>query len=100
MRQAVPPHGPVQRAADRVPAPRADDEQVTRLVGDGDEDRTGLAALHPCLYLQAAGYAAEAFVERNEGFKAFARGYLSDAAGVTVEAEGVFIKPAWAREAE
>jgi acyl-coenzyme A thioesterase PaaI-like protein len=43
---------------------------------------------------------AEAFVERNEGFKAFARGYLSDAAGVTAEAEGVFIKPAWAREAE
>ncbi len=43
---------------------------------------------------------AEAFVERNEGVKAFARGYLSDAAGVTVEAEGIFIKPAWAREAE
>jgi acyl-coenzyme A thioesterase PaaI-like protein len=43
---------------------------------------------------------AEAFVERSEGVKAFARGHLSDASGVTVEAEGVFIKPAWAREAE
>lgn len=43
---------------------------------------------------------AEAFVERSEGVKAFARGHLSDAAGVTVQAEGVFIKPAWAREAE
>jgi acyl-coenzyme A thioesterase PaaI-like protein len=43
---------------------------------------------------------AEAFIERSEGVKAFARGHLSDAAGVTVEAEGVFIKPAWAREAE
>jgi acyl-coenzyme A thioesterase PaaI-like protein len=43
---------------------------------------------------------AEAFIERSEGFKAFARGHLSDMAGVTVEAEGVFIKPAWAREAE
>jgi acyl-coenzyme A thioesterase PaaI-like protein len=43
---------------------------------------------------------AEAFVERSENVKAFARGYLSDAAGVTVEAEGIFIKPAWAREAE
>jgi acyl-coenzyme A thioesterase PaaI-like protein len=43
---------------------------------------------------------AEAFVEHSEGVKAFARGYLSDAAGVTVEAEGIFIKPAWAREAE
>ncbi|GFG68122.1 thioesterase [Mycobacterium kubicae] len=43
---------------------------------------------------------AEAFVERTEGVKAFARGHLSDAAGVTVEAEGVFIKPAWARDPE
>jgi acyl-coenzyme A thioesterase PaaI-like protein len=43
---------------------------------------------------------AEAFVERAEGVKAFARGHLSDRAGVTVEAEGVFIMPAWAREAE
>lgn len=43
---------------------------------------------------------ADAFVERSEGVKAFARGHLSDATGVTVEAEGVFIKPAWAREAE
>ncbi len=41
---------------------------------------------------------AEAIVERTEGVKAFARGELSDAAGVTVEAEGVFIMPAWARE--
>jgi acyl-coenzyme A thioesterase PaaI-like protein len=43
---------------------------------------------------------AEAYVERAEGFKAHARGHLSDAAGVTVEAEGLFIMPAWAREAE
>jgi acyl-coenzyme A thioesterase PaaI-like protein len=43
---------------------------------------------------------AEAFVERSEGIKTFAHGHLSDAAGATVEAEGVFIKPAWAREAE
>ncbi|MGB0970787.1 MAG: PaaI family thioesterase [Mycobacterium sp.] len=41
---------------------------------------------------------AEAFVERSDGVKTFARGYLKDAEGVTVEAEGVFIKPAWARE--
>jgi acyl-coenzyme A thioesterase PaaI-like protein len=42
---------------------------------------------------------AEAFVERTEGVKTFARGYLSDADGATVEAEGVFIRPAWARDA-
>jgi acyl-coenzyme A thioesterase PaaI-like protein len=40
---------------------------------------------------------AEAFIERTEGVKTFARGYLSDADGTTVEAEGVFIRPAWAR---
>ena len=42
---------------------------------------------------------AEAFIERTEGVKTFARGYLSDAEGTTVEAEGVFIRPAWARDA-
>jgi acyl-coenzyme A thioesterase PaaI-like protein len=40
---------------------------------------------------------AEAFVERTEGIKTFARGYLGDANGWTVEADGVFIMPAWAR---
>ena len=42
---------------------------------------------------------AEAFVERSEGVKTFARGYLMDADGTTVEADGVFIRPAWARDA-
>lgn len=42
----------------------------------------------------------EAWVDGKEGRKVFARGTISDAAGVTVEAEGVFIEPAWAREAE
>ena len=42
---------------------------------------------------------AEAAVERDEGVKTFAKGYLIDADGVTVEAEGVFIRPAWARDA-
>jgi acyl-coenzyme A thioesterase PaaI-like protein len=41
----------------------------------------------------------EAWVERTEGFKTYARGFLSDAQGTTVEAEGVFIMPAWARDA-
>ena len=42
---------------------------------------------------------AEACIERIDGVKTFARGYLSDAEGPTVEAEGVFIQPAWARDA-
>ena len=40
---------------------------------------------------------SEAWIDRREGAKVFARGYISDAAGITVEAEGVFIEPAWAR---
>lgn len=40
----------------------------------------------------------EAWIEREEGAKAFARGTISDANGVTVEADGVFIEPAWARD--
>jgi Thioesterase superfamily len=42
---------------------------------------------------------AEATVERTEEFKSFVSGHLSDAEGITVEAEGIFIKPAWARDA-
>jgi acyl-coenzyme A thioesterase PaaI-like protein len=41
---------------------------------------------------------AEAWVDRTEGVKTFAVGHLADAEGVTVEAEGVFIVPKWARE--
>lgn len=43
---------------------------------------------------------SEAWIDRAEGVKVFARGTISDAAGITVEAEGVFIEPAWAREAQ
>lgn len=41
---------------------------------------------------------AEAQIARVEGIKAFVVGHLADEDGVTVEAEGVFIKPRWARE--
>lgn len=40
----------------------------------------------------------EAWIERSEGIKTWARGHLMDAEGVTVEAEGLFILPRWARE--
>jgi acyl-coenzyme A thioesterase PaaI-like protein len=42
---------------------------------------------------------ADAAVERTEGVKSFVSGHLSDAEGITVEAEGIFIRPAWARDA-
>ncbi|BBY47451.1 thioesterase [Mycolicibacterium arabiense] len=39
----------------------------------------------------------EARIVRTEGVKTFAVGHIADADGVTVEAEGVFITPKWAR---
>jgi acyl-coenzyme A thioesterase PaaI-like protein len=41
---------------------------------------------------------AEATTTRIDGIKTFAAGYLADEEGVTVEAEGVFIQPRWARD--
>lgn len=41
----------------------------------------------------------EGRIDRVEGVKTFAKATLGDADGVTVEAEGVFILPRWAREA-
>ena len=40
----------------------------------------------------------EASVDRVEGVKTFVVGHIADAEGITVEAEGVFILPKWARE--
>jgi acyl-coenzyme A thioesterase PaaI-like protein len=42
---------------------------------------------------------AEAAIERTDGYKTFVSGHMCDADGKTVEAEGIFIKPAWARDA-
>ena len=41
---------------------------------------------------------AEAWIDRAEGYKTWAKGHLIGPEGVTVEAEGVFILPRWARE--
>jgi acyl-coenzyme A thioesterase PaaI-like protein len=40
---------------------------------------------------------AEARVIRRDGVKTFTAGHLADDEGITVEAEGVFIQPRWAR---
>ena len=42
---------------------------------------------------------SEAWIERVDGIKTWARGELHSADGLTVEAEGLFILPKWAREA-
>jgi Thioesterase superfamily len=43
---------------------------------------------------------ADAAVERTEGVKSFVSGHLSGPDGITVEAEGIFVTPSWARAAE
>jgi acyl-coenzyme A thioesterase PaaI-like protein len=53
-----------------------------------------------CRYLRATRLGAlhtEAAVERIDGVKTFAVGHLADDEGITVQAEGVFIVPKWAR---
>lgn len=40
----------------------------------------------------------EAMITRTDGVKTFCAGYISDAEGITVEAEGVFITPRWLRD--
>lgn len=41
---------------------------------------------------------AEAWIDRTEGIKTWAKGHVIGPDGITVEAEGVFILPKWARE--
>lgn len=41
----------------------------------------------------------ESWIERSEGIKTWAKGHIIGPDGVTVEAEGVFILPRWARAA-
>ena len=41
---------------------------------------------------------AEAIRTRTEGVKTYCTGHISDAEGITVEAEGVFIAPRWLRD--
>jgi acyl-coenzyme A thioesterase PaaI-like protein len=42
---------------------------------------------------------AEAWIDRSDGIKTWARGHIIGPQGVTVEAEGLFILPSWARKA-
>jgi acyl-coenzyme A thioesterase PaaI-like protein len=53
-----------------------------------------------CKYLRGTPLGrlrAEAWVDRVDGIKTYAKGFIADVDGPTVEAEGVFIKPQWAR---
>jgi acyl-coenzyme A thioesterase PaaI-like protein len=59
---------------------------------------TGTITLRYLRPTQLGRLHAEARITRTDGIKAFASGHLADEGGITVEAEGVFIQPKWARE--
>jgi acyl-coenzyme A thioesterase PaaI-like protein len=58
---------------------------------------TGTITLRYLRTTRLGSLRAEARIDRTEGVKTFAVGHLADDEGVTVQAEGVFIQPRWAR---
>lgn len=75
------------------------DHLLGEAASDGVNPRfTGTIILRYVRATRLGRLRAEARTTRTEGVKAFAAGFLADEEGVTVEAEGVFILPRWARE--
>ena len=59
---------------------------------------TGTISLRYLRPTRLGALRVEAAAERTEGVKTFAAGFISDAEGPTVRAEGVFIRPKWVRD--
>jgi acyl-coenzyme A thioesterase PaaI-like protein len=59
---------------------------------------TGTITLRYLRTTRLGNLRAEARIARTEGAKTYAVGHLADEEGITVEAEGVFIQPRWARD--
>ena len=75
------------------------DHLLGEAASDGVNPRlTGTITLRYVRATRLGRLHAEAKTTRVEGVKTFATGYLADEQGITVEAEGVFILPRWARE--
>ena len=75
-------------------------DHVLGEAASGGLTRPAFTGTISCRYLRATRLGAlhtEAVIERTEGVKTFAVGHLADDEGITVEAEGVFIVPKWAR---
>ncbi len=76
---------------------------LDQMLGEGAAaaGHSGMTAYLTCHYRQPTPLGrltAEARVERVEGWKCWMVGHISGPDGVTVEAEGLFIRPRWARE--
>jgi acyl-coenzyme A thioesterase PaaI-like protein len=75
------------------------DHLLGEAASDGINPRlTGTISFRYVRATRLGGLHAEAVITRTEGVKTYAVGHLADAEGITVEAEGVFIQPRWARD--
>lgn len=75
------------------------DQMLGESAGAGG--RPGMTGTLTLRYRQATPLGplrAEAWIDRVDGIKTWSKGHLIGPDGVTVEAEGVFILPKWARE--
>ncbi|MGB6208737.1 PaaI family thioesterase, partial [Mycobacterium sp.] len=74
------------------------DHLLGEAASDGVNPRlTGTISLRYVRATRLGQLHAEAITTRTDRVKTFAAGHLADEEGVTVEAEGVFILPRWAR---
>jgi acyl-coenzyme A thioesterase PaaI-like protein len=74
------------------------DHVLGEAASDGINPRfTGTISLRYVRATRLGNLHAEARIVRTEGVKTFAVGHLADDEGITVEAEGLFIQPRWAR---
>jgi acyl-coenzyme A thioesterase PaaI-like protein len=75
------------------------DHVLGEAASDGINPRlTGTITLRYVRATRLGRLHAEATTTRVDGAKTFVAGFLADDQGITVEAEGVFIQPRWARE--
>jgi acyl-coenzyme A thioesterase PaaI-like protein len=74
------------------------DHVLGEAASDGETPRfTGTITMRYLRTTRLGRLRAEARIDRTEGVKTYVVGHLADEDGITVEADGVFIKPRWAR---
>jgi acyl-coenzyme A thioesterase PaaI-like protein len=75
------------------------DHLLGEAASDGETPRfTGTITMRYLRTTRLGRLHAEARIDRSEGVKTYVVGHLADEGGITVQAEGVFIKPKWARD--
>lgn len=75
-------------------------DHVLGEAASGGLTRPAFTGTISCRYVRATRLGAlhtEATIERIDGVKTLAVGHLADGEGITVQAEGVFVVPKWAR---